>query len=401
MQNTNSPIPENELQRLISLSHFDLDYSDREDHYKDLTLLAAKVAGTEISLVNIIDSFTQWSISSHGIDIEQMPREESVCQYTIMSDQPFEVPDFTLDERFSSKYYVQGPAGLRYYYGLPLQISGGVNIGALCVLDTQVRTLTPEKVELLAIIAESVVKRLKSYHTIELIKSKLKEANEAKKKVAHDIRGPLAGIIGLSELMAEQGFTNDPQELMEFIGMINKAGRSLLDLADEILSGDNKHQLSEHEFNLALFKDKLEKLYLPQARHKNVTLEVLLDSVNAGIPFAKNKLLQITGNLISNAIKFTPAGGKVQVSLSLEISGEEKLLKILVTDTGVGIDAAAIEKVIAGKNESTSGTMGEKGYGFGLSLVSHLVESLNGKISVKSRPGEGATFDVVLPQGGR
>src|SRR5215217_7373169 len=96
----NPPIPKNEFERIIDLSEFDLDYSSLEDNFKDLARLAANVAGTNISLVNLIDSFTQWSVSTHGLDIEQMPREESVCQYTIMDKQPFEVVDLSADERF-------------------------------------------------------------------------------------------------------------------------------------------------------------------------------------------------------------------------------------------------------------------------------------------------------------
>lgn len=398
MDNNIPPIPENEMQRLISLSSLDLDFSNHHENFNDLTLLAAKVTGTEISLVNIIDSFTQWSISSHGIDVEQTPRTDSVCQYTIMSNQNFEVPDFRVDERFSTKHFVNGPLGLRYYYGLPLQLVDGVNVGALCVLDSNLKTLSPEKIELLEIIAQTVVKRLKSYHALDALNAKLKDSNESKKKVAHDIRGPLAGIIGLSELMSQQGEIGDIKELMEFIGMINKSGKSLLELADEILSDGSQKPLSDAEFNLSLFKDKLEKLYLPQAKHKNVNLIVVVDSMYAEIPFAKNKLLQITGNLISNAIKFTPEGGKIEVHLSLQISNAEKLLKIVVKDNGVGIESAAVSKIVRGDSGTTPGTMGEKGYGFGLSLVAHLVESLNGKITVESTPGQGTTFEVVLPQ---
>lgn len=395
--NNLSPIPEKEMQRLLSLSDFDIDYSNQEENFKDLTLLAAKVAGTEISLVNLIDSFTQWSISSKGIDLKQMPREDSVCQYTIMSEQPFEVPDLSSDKRFSSKFYVDGPLGLRYYYGLPLQVSEGVNIGALCVLDTDIKTMTPEKIELLEIIAESVVKRLKAHKTLEMMYAKLKESDESKKKVAHDIRGPLAGIIGLSEIIADQGIAGNAEELKEFISMIHRSGKSLLELADEILSDGNKQPLNENEFNLILFKDKLDRLYGPQAKHKNITLDIALDAANASVPFSKNKLLQITGNLISNAIKFTEAGGKIQVNLMLQRNNEEKLLKILVTDNGIGIDASGIDNIISGNSGTTAGTSGEKGYGFGLSLVSHLVESLNGKMTVSSVPGEGATFEVILP----
>jgi signal transduction histidine kinase len=398
MANNSIPIPENELARIMSLSNLDLDFTNLEDSFKDLTLLATKVTGTEISLINIVDSYTQWTIANQGIDLQQMPREDSVCQYTLMSQQPFEVKDMSIDDRFSSKFYVNSPGGLRYYYGLPLQIAKGLNIGALCVLDTQVKALSPEKVELLEIIAQTVVKRLKSIHALEQLNAKLAESNAAKKKAAHDIRGPLAGIVGLSELISDQGAATNVPELMEYIGMINKSGLSLLELAEEILSEDQQQALADNEFNLPLFKEKLLKLYQPQAKVKALDFEVYLEAGNENVPFSKNKLLQIAGNLISNAIKFTPEGGKVVVSLGLVINVDEKLLNITVNDTGVGIDADAVERIIIGKAESTPGTQGEKGYGFGLSLVSHLVEALNGKITVSSSPGSGTRFEVLLPQ---
>ena len=386
------------MERIIALSNIDLDFTNLEENFKDLTLLATKVTGTEISLINIIDTFTQWTIANQGIELEQMPREESVCQYTVMSDTSFEVQDLTLDERFSTKFYVKGPEGLRYYFGMPLKLSPGVNVGALCVLDKEVKALTAEKIELLEIIAQTVVKRLKSIQALELLRAKLNESNEAKKKAAHDIRGPLGGIIGLSDLIAEQGATGEVSEFMEYINMINKSGRSLLDLADEILSEEKAQTLAENEFNLPLFKDKLQKLYQPQAKFKNVDLEISLNAGHESVPFSKNKLLQIAGNLISNAIKFTAAGGKVSVHLGLSLSTTEKLLTITVTDTGVGLDASVIQQILVGKAQTTTGTGGEKGYGFGLSLVSHLVESLNGLISVNSAPGKGTAFEVVLPQ---
>jgi len=90
-----SPIPEDEFNRLVQLADYDLDNSELESSLKDLTKLAAKVAGTDISLVNLIDSFTQWSVASEGIAIKQIPREDSVCQYTIMNNQPFEIKDLT------------------------------------------------------------------------------------------------------------------------------------------------------------------------------------------------------------------------------------------------------------------------------------------------------------------
>ena len=73
----NQPIPHQELDRLMELSEFDLEYSDLDKSFSNLTKLAAKVAGTDVSLINLIDSFTQWSIASFGVDIKQMPRSLS------------------------------------------------------------------------------------------------------------------------------------------------------------------------------------------------------------------------------------------------------------------------------------------------------------------------------------
>jgi hypothetical protein len=101
-------VPKNEMERLLSLSGLDMDYSDQQDNFKDLAKLAAKVAGTSISLVNMIDSFTQWTISNYGMEIDQMSREETVCQYTIMADDPLEVGDLSTDSRFAGKSYVTG-----------------------------------------------------------------------------------------------------------------------------------------------------------------------------------------------------------------------------------------------------------------------------------------------------
>ncbi|MGB4400683.1 MAG: histidine kinase dimerization/phospho-acceptor domain-containing protein [Daejeonella sp.] len=263
------PIPANELDRILNLSDFDIDYSNYNDKFKDLARLAASVAGTEISLVNLIDSFTQWTISSHGLEIDQMAREESVCQYTIAENNHFEIGDLSKDVRFKDKFYVTNDLKLKYYYGIPLN-SDGYSIGALCLMDTSSKTLSPEKTELLKIIADEIVNRLKTYKIIESLRKKAIEATDTKNKVAHDIRGPLGGIIGLAKIISEQGKENNMDEVLEFINLIYKSGHSLLELADEILSAEKKSEgpMKGDELNLRVFKEKLEKLYIPQAKTK-------------------------------------------------------------------------------------------------------------------------------------
>lgn len=395
-----APIPANEINRVIELSEFDLDYASLDDQFKELTKLAAKIAGTEISLINLIDSFTQWSVSNYGLDIQQMPREDSVCQYTIVTENFFEVKDLSADDRFKDKFYVKEDPNLRYYFGVPLSTSNGMQLGALCVLDTVGKEISPEKVEMLKIIADEIVNRLTVLRVINGLQSRVKEAKETQKKVAHDIRGPLSGIVGLAQIISEQGNENKLEEVLQLVSMIQKGGHSLLELADEILSTEKKQnnpvQLGSNEYDLLVFKEKLEKLFAPQAVNKNITLSIVTDAKTDDIPFGKNKLLQIAGNLISNAIKFTPVNGTIKVELSIQITRVKHLI-IRVIDTGSGMDAATIQEIQHGEVMSSDGTGGEKGYGFGLQLVKHLVEKLGGSISIESELNKGSLFEIKLP----
>jgi signal transduction histidine kinase len=398
MNMNNVPVPDNEMDRIIRLSEFNLDYSNHKDSFKDLAKLAANIAGTNISLVNLIDAYTQWSISSHGLIIDQMPREDSVCQYTIAGNNYFEVEDLSADERFWDKGYVANEPHLRYYFGVPLTTSEGYNLGALCVLDHEHKVLSAEKIELLQIVAGEIINRLKALKVINDLKSKLSDANERQKKVAHDIRGPIGGIIGLAQIISEQGKSNQLDEVLEFINLIYKSGRSILELADEIMNADKPTTL-QSEFTLLDFKDKLETLYQPQAKNKQITFQVNTFNDTLPVPFFKNKLLQIVGNLISNAIKFTPHKGNVTVDLTLKIDTVPNRLDISVKDTGAGMDKDAITAVLQGQSFSTDGTSGEHGYGFGLALVRHLVSSLNGSMEINTTiAGQGTAFQIVLPQ---
>jgi signal transduction histidine kinase len=398
--NVAPPMPSNEMDRLLKLSEFDVDYGDVQESLRDLTKLAAKVAGTSISLVNLLDTFTQWTISNFGLDIDQMPREDSVCQYTITKES-FEVKDLPADERFADKFYVKDEPRLKYYFGVPLQTSDGYNIGALCVLDKVGREITPEKTELLKIIADEIVNRLLSFQALRQMRGTVKEAKENQRKVAHDIRGPLGGIVSLAQIIAEQGKDNQMDQVLQFIHLIQKSGNSLLDLANEILSGNKQSlggngQPATDNFTLLVFKDKLEKLFKPQAIPKHINFSIRILGINEQASIAKNKLLQITGNLISNAIKFTPINGIITVELDLSVEKDKKILLIRVKDSGTGMEQEKVDRILKGTSDSKEGTSGEKGYGFGLSLVKHLIDDLHGTLSIESAPGKGSVFEVRL-----
>lgn len=397
------PIPANEPARLSELADYDIDYTDVQSNFKELTELAAKIAGTPISMVNLIDNYTEWSISAFGREAGQTPRGDTVCQYTIMGDDPFEVKDMTADPRFKDEGFVTADPYFRYYLGVPLRSRNGFNLGSLCVIDRIQKSIDPEKIELLKIIANEIVKRLRSIKVMRNLQEKVADLQHTQKKIAHDIRGPLGGIIGLSQILADQGEDNNMEEVLEAFNLIQKSGTSILELADEILTsggimGKKQAGLMSYQLNLLSFKEKLLKLYQPQAKNKNIDFTVTITPETEKVTFSKNKLMQVTGNLISNSMKFTPDNGMIAVDLELKLENGYKILTIKVKDSGIGLSAEKIDLILNGNVSSTDGTDGEKGYGFGLALVRHLVDSLQGSMKISSSPGKGAEFEVTLPQ---
>ena len=392
--------PSNEWERLIALNELELDYSDLDQSFADLTKLAAKIAGTSISMINLIDTFTQWSVASFGLNIKQSPRENSVCQYTILEQNSggMEVPDLSADDRFKDLAYVKSDPHLRYYFGIPLKIKNDLSIGTLCVIHDDYKDISADKKEMLAIIAGEIVNRIKIRYALSTLTQQLQECTAIKNNVAHDIRGPIGGIIGLAEIIQMQGLDNNLEEVLSYVGLIQKSGKSVLELADEILSshGDSV-QPKEHEFTLATLEGKLLDLFGPQALAKHVKLKFHTSATHSAVPFGKTGILQILGNLISNSIKFTPGGGQVDVLMDIDVVDRQRRLQLKVKDNGIGMQHGKIEEILDGKANSTKGTLGEKGFGFGLKLVSQLVSKLKGQMSLRSEPGKGVELELMLP----
>ena len=385
-----------ELRRVKSLSEFDLEYDKLQPEFENLTRLAASIAGTDISVVNLIDTYTQWSVSHFGMAVIQMPREESICNYTIQQEDYFEVRRLDLDPRFCEMDLTAGENGLKYYLGFPLTTITGDRIGALCVVDKDEKHLTEEKIDQLKIIAEEIVELLQLKKELNRTRKLAKNAIQTKNKIVHDIRGPLNGIIGLTELALDE--ESNPEETLEFMQMIQEAGTNMRELTEDILNeAENSTEFKNNYFTPSTFAIRLEALYAPQARYKNVKISFLFNEEIEDFQYSRKKLLQIAGNLISNAIKFTDKGGEVLVNLNIDTNMPEQKLLIEVKDSGTGITFERLEELRTGIPVSADGTIGEKGFGLGLNLVFDLVHSLNGTMNISSKIGDGTNIKVEIP----
>lgn len=154
------PLPEHETERMTKLREYAVLDSLPEETYERVTKLAASILNAPLAAVSLIDENRQWIKSRIGFDASEIPREHTFCAHAICQDDVFVVEDATLDERFCDNPFVTGEPGLRFYAGAQLQTSDGLNMGTVCVLDTQPRTITEEQKQSLEDLAAIVIEAL-------------------------------------------------------------------------------------------------------------------------------------------------------------------------------------------------------------------------------------------------
>lgn len=150
------PVPTDEAERLRILRSKNLSNGERERHFDLVTKYVSKVTDFPVCLITFIDRDIQWIKSSTGLEIESTPRNQAFCNYTIMQGGAFVVANATSDVRFSGNPLVTGGPTIRSYAGHPITTSDGVTVGALCVIDNRVRTVSKHVLDQLAGMAEIV-----------------------------------------------------------------------------------------------------------------------------------------------------------------------------------------------------------------------------------------------------
>ena len=224
--------------------------------------------------------------------------------------------------------------------------------------------------------------------------------------VSHELRTPLTSIIGYSEMLAEGLAGPMSGEQTDYVRTIMEKGETLLKLITSILDLSQieagKVRLNFEPMDaLELINGSLSSLK-PQLQKKGVTLEAKLPArMNAPVAGDKERLRQVVVNLLTNALKFTPKGGKVAVTLT-EVQHQPDLgapgYRILIEDSGVGIPADQFEKIFASFYQvDSSSTREYGGAGLGLAIVKSFVEGHGGVVRVASEVGRGSRFTLVLP----
>jgi PAS domain S-box-containing protein len=149
----------NEIERVEALRRYRILDTPREAEFDDLVALAARICETPIALVTLLDSERQWFKAALGVDVTEVPYEDSLCSHTILQPALLEVPDLSQDRRFNDNSLINA-SNLRFYAAMPLRTPEGLPLGTLCVLDTKPRELTDLQRETLRVLARQVMTNL-------------------------------------------------------------------------------------------------------------------------------------------------------------------------------------------------------------------------------------------------
>ena len=219
--------------------------------------------------------------------------------------------------------------------------------------------------------------------------------------MSHDIRTPMNAIIGITTLMKNE--LHEPDKLAEHLEKLESSGRLLLGIINDILDmsriESGKTTLNIEQMDLLQQIEQVESVISEQALQRNQEFRVVTTSVQHEHVLADpNRLNQILMNILSNSVKYTPAGGHIRLEVEeLPRDAHYAKYKFIVQDDGIGMSDAYLKTIFDPfTREEKSGTNHVQGTGLGMAITKSVVDLMGGVISVESAPGQGSRFEVVL-----
>jgi len=255
-----------------------------------------------------------------------------------------------------------------------------------------------------AVLGDAAETAEKLRHTVEQLQRERAEIERVERvrkdfviNVSHELRTPLASIQGYAETLMD-GALHDPEHNMRFLGIIRHNAERLARITQDLLTlsrVEQKRQKFDFEPCRAdgLLKQAIE-LMRPMAQKREIRLEFEPGPADACVWCDSEAVSQILSNLLDNALKYTPAGGRITVGAR----PQGRFVELCVRDTGIGIPSEELPRLFERfyrVDKARSRELG--GTGLGLSIVKHLVAAHNGSTRVESRLGEGSTFFFTLP----
>ncbi len=328
---------------------------------------------------------------------------DTTAGVAILTRSVFHVPD-TEDPSMIEHLRQSGRlAGFRSAVTVPM-LREGEAVGAILVARQEPGGFSDAEVALLKTFADQAViavENVRLFKELEGANRELSAASQHKSEflanMSHELRTPLNAIIGFSEVLSDRMFGELNEKQEEYLKDIHASGTHLLSLINDILDLSKieagRMELELTDFHLPQAIDNALTLVRERAGRRGIALEHSVDERLGEIRGDERKVKQVLLNLLSNALKFTPEGGRVEVRGGM-VDG---MAQITVTDTGVGIAPEEQETVFEEFRQVGTSAAKQEGTGLGLALCRKFVDLHGGQIRVQSEVGRGSTFTFTIP----
>ena len=242
---------------------------------------------------------------------------------------------------------------------------------------------------------------------LEIALKKAEDASLAKTRflnnMSHDIRTPMNVVLGYAQLMENELNGKDMPETLEHLEKLQQSGNLLLSIINNVLDmariESGRMELNENYCRIEDVGKSLFAVFDEKARQKDIALHYMMNVEHEHVLTDVTKVKEILVNILSNAIKYTPAGGSVMVDVD-ELPCDESgymIVRIRVSDTGIGMSQDYMTKIFDAFTREQNTTKSKiAGTGLGMSIVKNYVELLGGTINIESELGKGSTFTVIL-----
>jgi signal transduction histidine kinase len=295
--------------------------------------------------------------------------------------------------------------GFDYSIAMAPMLWEGRGVGSIFVTHSPPSPFSAKDLELLKTFADQAVIAIQNARLFNEIQDKSRQleiANQHKSEflanMSHELRTPLNAIIGFSEVLIERMFGELNEKQDDYLKDIFSSGKHLLSLINDILDLSKieagRMELDVENFDVPAALGNALTLVRERAQRHGIALGLQVAPELGAIRADERKFKQILLNLLTNAVKFTPDGGKVEVRAGLR----DGVLEVAVSDTGIGIaqaDQAAVFEEF--KQVGRHYTNKQEGTGLGLALTRRFVELHGGTLTLESAPGQGSTFTFTLP----
>jgi signal transduction histidine kinase len=330
---------------------------------------------------------------------------EGVLGQTAITLESVQVPDITVPGAYAGRLRENLiESGIRAILAVPMVYEGRL-IGCLGVTRNHPGDFPGDTIELLRTFATQsalAIQNARLFREIEIKSRELEAASRHKSEflanMSHELRTPLNAIIGFSEVLGERMFGELNEKQEEYLKDIYASGQHLLSLINDILDLSKieagRMELELTDFDLPTAIDNALTLVRERAGRRGIALHQAVDQRLGQIRGDERKIKQVLLNLLANALKFTPEGGRIDVRAGLV----DWMAEISVADTGVGIAPEDQEAIFEEFRQVGTAAKKVEGTGLGLALSRKFVELHGGRIWVKSEVGVGSTFAFTLPE---